>query len=683
MAEFYGGGAPLPSRKNPEAVASILENQCTREASRQAARRAMWKLAWYYLNGARNFTVFNTVTGEVQGHSVDKEGNLEFQSQDLVSQIDKVSGRLEATNVMPLIKRNSSAIEAIRDRSKGQLLLDNFVREDQLDIVKSQFAMTLTTLGCCGLESRVQAYDSLGISADYEMVHPFEVYPYPSHAFDYSKVTGIVRQRIVPKSYLEQVYGKRKINAEETKLDWWEQAYGQETREDSPGGWSSGGYAGTTSPELGNMLAGGGSPNLSNDNYTTAMVRVREVYLTDECGFVRRFVVTSGKSVLVDQDLPAGRATCPLSWARFMDNLNFYGFGMFDLLYGYVRQFELMVKSLFVNTRDIDRYGFVVLPQGAYNERAALREVGKGLKVMLFEPDPMNESFKPFVVQPYNAGDMPGRTAQFAKSLIRDLSPDRDLLAEKGRVDSNSGLEFLDQQIRDSTVKARRSMERAFSSGHKHVLIKLPEVLLTNPQPIKMLRLSVDLAGVIYDPKSDTVKFSEGMVSNLKDLSIGVREGNRSNEVVRKQELYQNLERQTVDRIGFILSAINQGLDIPIWMEAEKGAYESVVRNILVLFGDGETPGEIGVTPFTSAPDVQVRVLSAFMGSPVFANASTEVHDAFTEYLQTLKGWQGMVLPEGVPNPEDAALLGQQAQQGQPTQPFGGGGGPYRLAQGQ
>jgi len=92
-------------------------------------------------------------------------------------------------------------------------------------------------------------------------------------------------------------------------------------------------------------------------------------------------------------------------------------------------------------------------------------------------------------------------------------------------------------------------------------------------------------------------------------------------------------------------------------MDEEKSAYESVIKNCLVLFGDGQDPGEIVLTPHTAKPSFQMRVLTSFMTSPSMAYASPEVQDEFMKYREFLMHSLGLTLPEAVPSPDDMAVL--------------------------
>ena len=119
----------------------------------------------------------------------------------------------------------------------------------------------------------------------------------------------------------------------------------------------------------------------------------------------------------------------------------------------------------------------------------------------------------------------------------------------------------------------------------------------------------------------------------------------------------------------FILYAVKEGLDVAMYIDRERAAYDTVVRNILLLFGDGEKNQMIIAVPHEAAPDLQLRVLEAFMAAPLMGRASPQIRNDFKAYRDFLIQQSGMVLPEAVPNPDDIALLTQ------PELAIQGGGG--------
>jgi hypothetical protein len=352
-----------------------------------------------------------------------------------------------------------------------------------------------------------------------------------------------------------------------------------------------------------------------------------------------------------------------------MDTGTFYGAGLFDLLFGICRQAEHMMKSLFNNIRDTDRYGVLVLPQGSMNERTLLKDVGRGLRVMTYTPDPLNENFKPFPIQPWNAGDAPGKVAQFAREVMQQISPVQDLLQEKGRVDSAPGLQFLDEQITKAMTNPSIGIQRAFGNMYRSMTAQAVSNIVQFPRTVPVNYVTLDLAGAVLDIEKSTVSFENNPLPQVGYLSFGVKQVNPRSETARKEEAMALLKTGLTDPTGLKIFALKEGLDFAMWMDEEKGAYESIVQNILVLYGNGETPGQVVVTQHMMRPDIQMRVLSGFMTSPILSVASPEVQDEFRKFRDAMLRFMGQTLPQQVPTPDEAAVMGMQPPMGMPQMP--------------
>tara|TARA_R100001460_G_scaffold101326_1_gene145214 strand:- start:1295 stop:3322 length:2028 start_codon:yes stop_codon:yes gene_type:complete len=648
--------------KDKDALCRIIDRHIEREESNYSYRYTMWSLAWYYLNGARRFDVFDPESGLLQPHHLDEDGNMEFQSQELLSAIDRVVGVLSAMDVRPKILRSGSSLSQIRDRSIAQVIADAMVSRDRADETLTEFAYLLASCGSAGIAGHVVDHPTVGLSSDLEVIHPRELYPFPSLGMDHTKQRGLIRERIVPMDYLVEKFGRRiKTNME--KLYYFDVEAGQTPHDNED-------YADRlnnigTSPRYNSSYAmpGGGA---STDETKYSLVRIRELWLTGHRNTVTRYVVTSGDYVIVDEDYSDVEVYCPIGVARFIETGSFYGAGLFDLLFSISREMEKLLKALFNNIRDMDQYGILVLPQGQFNERAALRDVGRGLRVLPYEPDAIDPGFRPFNIAPMTTGDLPGKTAQYAKSLMDQINPFRDLVANKGRVDSAAGLGFLDEKNRQLMSTPMRSIEKAFSQSHRAMLAQASRALALSRRAVPVNNLTLDLAGAIIDPESSFVSFAQNPLPSVSNLGITIKETNPRSEVARKQEALQLFAAPGFnDPMRFMLLSLQEGLDFAVYMEEERAAYEMVVKNCLILYSNGEAPGEIIVTPHTALPNLQLRVLTSFMAGPQMAMASPEVQDEFMKYKQFLQQGLGNILPEGVPPPEQAAMQRMQ-QQGRP-----------------
>lgn len=634
--------------KDAKSVARVIDHHMEREMSRLSVRRTMWLMAWHYLNGARRFDIFDVQGQRVSAHHLDEEGNLEFQSQELLSQINRVSGMLASRNLGPKVEHEGMSLQGIRERAIAQIMLDSVVSDNQLERVKSEFAEIFVALGSCGITGHLVDHPTIGLTSDLEVVHPKELFPFPSLGTDHTKAQGLVRQRVVPMTFLEEKFGKSKVRSNKKNMEWWEiQAgeqlgdYGFDRDVDTitPGG--------TT---FGNAFGPGGRTDTKD---SIAVVQVRELWMKGPRGTCSRYIVCSGDTVFLDVDFSNTEKYCPIGFARFYDNNTFHGMGLFDLLFSLSRQMELLLKSLFNNIRDIDRYGYLVMPSGSWNERAAHKEIAKGLKVVPWEPDPISENFNPFSVQPYNAGDVPGRTAAFATDMIDRLSPWRDLLEDKGRVDSASGLAFLNEQIQRASVVATRGINRAFAEMYQSLAGNTKDKLIVSPRPLPVGKLTLDMAGAVIDPERSTVSFPENPLPTISRLRFKVAEESPRSGLARKEEALRLVELGVSSPERLMILAAKEGLDFATWNDDVLNAYESLVQNILILYGDGETPGQIHETELTVLPDIQLMGLDAFIVGPFLKQASVEVVNEFQAYKEFLLEQQQVMLPEQVPALED------------------------------
>ena len=638
--------------KNKREICQVVREHAEKEISRLSYRRVTWLLTYYYLNGMRRFDVFNPESGQLSPHYLDEEGNLEFQSQEMMSAIDRASARLSSMDLRPKIMRTGTSLPMIRQRATAQLLADSLVSDEQIAEISTKFAHIFTSLGSCGIQGHIVDHETIGLTADLEVIHPKELLPFPSLGQDYTKQAGIIRQRIVPLETLVEKFGKRvKNNLED--CEYYDIQVGDSLEDPSD----------SYDPEL--------SVNPFNDRPITStgpsesmtVVRVRELWIDGPRGTCSRYIICSGDYLIDDQDLSSTQTYCPIGFSRFMENGSFHGAGLFDLLFSINREMEKMLKSLFNNIRDMDRYGVVVMPQGSFNERSVLREVGNGLRMISYQPDPLNEKFSPFMISPHNAGDVPGKTAAFAKQLMQGINPVQDLIAEKGRVDSATGLQFLDEQINRAMTNPTMGVVQAFGKMYRSMVANASRELVLKPRPIPVKAFDLNLAGAVLDFDSSQISFENNPIPNVAHLTFAVKQVNPRSEVVRKQEALQMLQSGLMDPDGFKLFALKEGLDFAMWIDEDQAGYEQVVQNILTLYGNGTDAGQVVITPHTSRPELQLRVLSSFMSSPLMTKADPLVVDEFKKYRESLIQFMGASLPAMVPNPDSAAMFAEQPPQ--------------------
>lgn len=644
----------LPS--DPEAVAKIIDMHARRERLKMMTRFTIYKVIAAYLAGARRFDRVDLRTGELTYHFVDQEGNLEFQGQDLLFAINQIAGQLAAADLRPKVEAEGQTLGAIRQRAVGQVIADSIYSEQSVSKASSEFCDILAALGGCGIASHVldHAAPGIGLTADLEVIHPRELFPFPSLDEDPTKAFGIMRERPVPMSHLREILPKGRLARVQEKMYWERRVIGETPAQPANAYLAQGMVV--------NILDGTRGYSAMQEEEMDGYAIVREVWLEGPRETCSRYIMTSGEALLMDEDYEGVEKYCPIGYARFLNNQTWHGAGVWDLLFSVCRNLELLIKSLFNNTRDIDRYGFLVMPQGTFNPNQGLREIARGLKAVLWESDTLGaDGFRPFPVTPYNAGDVPGKTAAFAQQYMQSINPIRDILREKGRVDSASGLALLDEQSRRALTVTTQSLERAFGTNYRAGIASAAAKLTASPRALPVTRLTLDLAGAVIDWKTNRVSFTENPLPSASRLNFTVRETSPKSEVARKQEGKELVEKQFVSPDKFLLQSVLEGWDLPTWLKDYEAAVSTGVRNILTLYNDGISPGQMVTTPSFSRPEIQLQMLNAFMSDTPMAVASVDVQDEFIRYQRQLITWAGRSLPEGLDyNPDDLAIVNQQ-----------------------
>jgi len=642
-------------------LARIIRAHHINEVTQHSPRFMMWELARWYMMGYRRFSTLDPNGRIVQSHLMDNDGNMEYVDQSLAVAINQNAGRISSLDLRPAIARQDTNLEALRQRSVAQIIADKLVGVGDKR-AKAMFAYYFTCLGCCGLQADTLDHPTLGIVGDLEVVHPREIFAFPRLHGDLTKERGLLRRHTVPLYWLKDKFGPS-VTRRRNDMD----IYRVRTED-----FYSENYRATT-PQPG-FNESSGQP--ADQDGMMDVVHINQVWLHGPQDTCARYIITSGDATIEDRDFTGRDVYCPFAFDRYMNNHDFYGLGLFDVLFATSRAAEKMVKWLVANVVKSERYGMLLLPQGTINERKALKNNGDEMKTLFYEPDAALPSVpNPLQIQPNNSGDFPGKVAAYLDAVKSKLNPQRDLISEKGRVDSTTGLQFLDEQINKAVTTPSQGVERVWSRVYKGMLQAGTAKMMLSDRPIQVPRLTLDLAGAVIDAKTQTVSFRDNPLPDISALEVTVREIAPKSTLAQKQAAFSMLNIKdftgagVTDVTSLKIYLFEQGLDVEAWMEDDRNAYRAIVHDALILFGDGETPGMITPSPYSASPNLQLRVLVAFMKSPQFRMASTDVQNSFADYVDVLRSWMGNVLPVGIPNPDDAMALGQPTMNGSPPQP--------------
>jgi len=270
---------------------------------------------------------------------------------------------------------------------------------------------------------------------------------------------------------------------------------------------------------------------------------------------------------------------------------------------------------------------------------------------------------------------MPAKIADLAGDFMEKMSGQGPSFIGQtsGRVDGAAGLGFLFNTGNISLGLPSHGLADAFAGVYSRML-QVSKERLKPGETVKLATIDDAIAGVILDPQTGDMKLSENPIPQPWEIAVDIKDRQPKDRDVRKQELKELYQMQLVDPTRFWITAMEEDLDMPgapreLWETWRKATWQ-----IITLFRDGQTPGNLDIGEHTQNPDIQLIKLQEFMNKIEFSLSSQEVRNVFETWKLDLEVLAGQRFPSEMPPPEEVAAAEQQArQQAQPS----GQGGPF------
>lgn len=646
----------LPTK--PKALASAIDQHVKRVKDETGFWRLSRTLYNGYLNGASQTSVFDPTNGRIGFSYPGEKDTPTFKNQDMLDMVDKHVSRTLTMDWAPSVIRNDMALGAIRERAIAQAIADSIVRSSTIERLKIQLSPLLHIYGCAGAYTTVTQDLHLGVVADIQPVPPWEIFPFPFAGMDPTKTSGIIWERYVQYEWLQDHViamggSKTSLGRNKSKL---------RTVQVSIGNTPQDANITDTSLSLGRTeVLGPGGETDNDSDHTDLMVEIRETWIESYPGICSRYIMTSGEAVLVDRDFTSEPAIyfTPLCTGRAIETGTFYGLGLCDKLFPLNRESEKLVSQMLKNIEAFDKYGITVIGRGQIDLKNSLIRSEEGFKVLTVEPDMGQEALKVQHIAPLNSGDVPGKTAAMLMQAQQRLGmPDTMMGDAPGRTDSFGAIQFLDEQANRIAGTAPNAIKNIMAGVYRAAVAQALRYFSDGQTPVPLTRLDESMAGLVFDPRRGAafVGNQNNPVPDLTRLTFTTRSAAPRSSVARKQEALNLLQLGLQSPTQVKLLGLKEGLDFAGYNELETNAYRMVVRNLLLCYNDGVTPGEIVFNPQTALPDLQLTVLNAFVVGPEFAAASAQVQNAIFDYKSLLEQQMGG-LPDGFPAPDDIAAM--------------------------
>jgi len=633
------------------------------------AAKVPWLVAFEYLRGNRDFEELNYRDGTIR-YSKPDSTTLDFRHEEVVTAVAGEVGRLLAMDTMPKVTPRKVSLDHLRRASVAQIALDSVTTRDTADRIKLQFVSTIVTYGCAGILTWVEpaankkilmAKDGGLPPPEQEVVPPWELLCVPADPTDISSVVAVQRLRWVPMEWLNAVGFKSKFTAEGAKKKFFPKVrvFGQ-----TP-------VSGIKSSQMviGDSLTG---LHGATTPQTEEFVELLETWTFGYGGTMHRYVASVDEILLLDSKLDdeeGGPPPMAIHIGRYLPVGGFYSRGLPDLLIPNNCRLEDAVDNLYRNIEDMDIFGTTYIPG-----TLGLPPGGEGSdipRIQVYEPDPTAPGASPMVVQPMNLGTLPMEVVRMGTALADRVSP-RNAMEDKGRVDSARGLGVLNELSNVPSTYAAMSIASAYSGAYSCMLDKLRRMWPMRKLAITSF-LDDALAGVVIDPKTGELS-GDNVIPWPNEVEIGIVSPTPISVEQQRRDLYDMFQGQIITARWFRILSRKLGLNLPVGNDVEWESYRRAMLNNIVLFNDGETPGNPETVPITPVDlyDIHMAVLDAFVARPEFTLAAEPVRTAFYKRRESILGMMGVM--NQLPNPEDGA--DQENQLAKLAQQQGGGGGP-------
>ncbi len=673
----------LPDPEDKDDLSEALRRMLEDASKEQRIAAVEWFIVRHYLKGCRYFDSIEYDTGTVIPSYRNADGGVPFKYEELLNKANTEIGRLMRLDVGPAITRQMVGLDGLRKESVAQAVLNAIELNIDPDNVKREFLTTLVVYGCSGMvvyeepdedRDKKRPARNLGV----EVIPPWEIVLLPASAKTGSEVAATARRRWVPLDWINSVLkglkeptvekdADPKFRLQEVSLggSLWE----SDTNPESPTGTTSTGYGTQITdynhpdPTRTGHHASASRGKKNRDKQMVAWGNFTEVWVPRKNGRLSAYYVMVGDVCVHSTLFPNNDKAppMPVGISVMSGGCGIYGRSFVAPMVGINAEVEAAIQNLLRNVSDLDLFGMLAIPAGMGVDQATLDDsFAERRKYFIYDPDPSAPHARVEHFSPSTSGDLPKAVVDMGLGLLDRLGQQPEIITHgdaPGRVDSTPALDYLYHASTVPLSVVASSIASAYGTVYSR--------LLWSARDWKNLQLNLEtladssIIGLQFDYQKGTIDLSESVPSPI-DVSIGIRSQVPKEPENQKQELQGLLQQGIISPQQFRIYSRLYKLDIPLKEDAEWENYRMAMLRNLIVFNDGETPGELpqGLQPSEyDIPDVHLMVLTRLASSPEFALASTAVQESISKLIEHYQGGAGK-FPEELPYPEEEAAGG-------------------------
>lgn len=646
MPKFY-----LPKASKKSEVAKALDYHYDRGTRELTQRSQYWTLSHWYLQGVRNFRLKGVRDGGLPASSfTDTKGRRRVRYERALVQCQVEMGRILGIDRSPAVQRESGVgLDKLRSESLSQAILEHIKRKQSWGALSLAHAYQLVCYGTSGV-AVVQPEPFLGQwEPAIELVPPWELRPLPGYVTGTDQVGGISWSRWVPLEWLKTQYKKRAKLPRDIEQRHLVSAslYGEEPQAIASPGRAYNEFGGVVpSASMGTASAGTGGGAIEHEA-TTTYIELRESWLTAHDGSAYRYIVQAGGGEpIVDADFTEDEwqdrlggilPMCPVSVARYSEVGAFYGRGFADRQIPLNREQELMLGDILESVREADRLRILAIPTTSGINVRQFRETVKRDRFMSYQPDYAAPQHQPQIISPPNMGNAFQQTFMMVDGMQQQLAAQGELLygGVPGRVDSTGAVAMLAEYQNVPISVVSESIASCWSHTWKACLgyVKFFHDKVDPNLLIQVGALDQGAVGLVLDPNGG-VELSDKAIPDPHDLTVTIRSKDPRSKNIIRGDLDAMLKAGLISQVGYRIMADKEGLDLPLEDHTAYEHWKTAWWENLVMFGDGETPGEIEGHSYGDNHTIHYLVCRAIIAMTIFRKASKAVQRKIESHCQ-------------------------------------------------
>jgi hypothetical protein len=612
----------------------------------------------YYMQGVRNFSVWDWSTGDVDIAYEGFDDELHFRWERVLRQYQTEIGRYMKMDLTPEVGAFGYGLDSVQKAGMGHASLKYMVSALKHERLKKQFLQPFLKYGTVGLQHYRGPGADIRERTRQEVVPHWELECYPARLQNLSDQRGLFRVRMVPVQWLKQ-FPQLSLSSDE-KMN----------VQSHPWGYSPNQHdlldpditSGFASPDTIFERDGDSLTESDSTKSLRKWVEMIEWYgYADDQQYINHYAVAIGDHIALSEAY-TDKVVCPLQIARHTDIGRFYGRGFVGPLIGLNDQVEGMLARQFGIVMDQDEFGMLVIPQTAgLNEEDVKKRERR--KVLLADPDPTVPNYQPYKIDPYNSGDTPGKIANLAIQLQDMEAGQSELFQGKapGRIDSAAGAGFVYETGNVSLVAPSNDIADCWTSSYESILQAGRRELEEEDQSIMQLPIVDDnMIGITIDPNTGGMSLGTNPIPHPWEVNTTVRDRLPTSKQQMVEQAKELLYQGQMTPMEFRILNYRENLGLPIVNRGEWEAYRKSVYQKIVLFNDGITPRPVPLNTEADDPLVALMVVKHLMASIEFLFASADVRGVFEKWKIDLEVMAGMRMPEEMPYPEEAAGIAEE-----------------------